>query len=70
MSADRIRLRETREEADRRIEKSMEARLVLFCEECKEMTRYTGDSLTWYCSECGGGDLSTEKVREEVSRDV
>ncbi len=49
------------------IEAEFENRLVLFCEDCQEMTRYTADSLTWHCSECGGGDLTTERVKELIA---
>ena len=48
---------------EQRIEAEFEERLILFCEDCNEMRRY-GWGLTWYCLECGGGDLSHEQLKE------
>lgn len=61
-------LTETPQEASERIRRQHESRLILFCTDCQEMTRYTADSLTWYCSECGGGSLTTEQVKQDVRR--
>lgn len=63
-------LTESPEEASRRIEKEMESRLLLFCADCQEMTRYTADGLSWYCSECGGGSLSTDQIKQDIRRDL
>ncbi len=62
-----VNLHKSLDEEMNEIEAEFENRLVLFCEDCQEMTRYTADSLTWHCSECGGGDLTTERVKELIA---
>jgi len=59
---------ESHEETQKRIEQEHTARLVLFCRDCQQMRRHTADSLTWHCAECGGGDLSTEQVKDDLQR--
>jgi len=57
---------ESHEQTQRRIEQEHMSRLVLFCRDCQQMQLYTADSLTWHCAECGGGDLNTEQVKNDL----
>lgn len=58
-------LHESREDRMQRIEDEFTPRLILYCEDCQEMRRYT-PGLTWHCTECGGGDLTTDQVKEDI----